>query len=150
MLTRDLKRIVDGRPGYFIEIIHLSKGYYILVNQKWAIQIFDYTISNYLLQQTKEVCHSNIPRIIDNWQEGKRVLEYSKYMLTNRVQCDVTFKVGRGGKEIRAHKYVLASRITVFFYHVVWESIENLMCHRCTRYRRRHLLYSSEVSVWKH
>lgn len=115
MLTRDLKRIVDGRPGYFIEIIHLSKGYYILVNQKWAIQIFDYTISNYLLQQTKEVCHSNIPRIIDNWQEGKRVLEYSKYMLTNRVQCDFTFKVGRGGKEIRAHKYVLASRISVFF-----------------------------------
>ena len=49
-----------------------------------------------------------------SWQAGKNILECNKYMLDNQVYCDVTFKVGKAGKLIRAHKYVLASRSSVF------------------------------------
>lgn len=63
----------------------------------------------------QKVDHSNIPQIIDKWQEWTKVLEYNIYMLTNQIQCDVTFKVGPEEKEIRAHRYVLTSRSPVFF-----------------------------------
>lgn len=35
-------------------------------------------------------------------------------MLSNELYCDVLFKVGGMGTEIKAHKYVLASRSAVF------------------------------------
>uniref|UniRef100_K1R766 BTB/POZ domain-containing protein 6 n=1 Tax=Magallana gigas TaxID=29159 RepID=K1R766_MAGGI len=35
-------------------------------------------------------------------------------MFINQIYCDVTFKVGTAGKEVKAHKYVLASRSSVF------------------------------------
>lgn len=35
-------------------------------------------------------------------------------MFNNQIYCDVTFKVGTAGKEVKAHKYVLASRSSVF------------------------------------
>nr|XP_022307461.1 BTB/POZ domain-containing protein 6-like [Crassostrea virginica] len=49
-----------------------------------------------------------------NWQAGKNVLECNKYMLNNHLYCDVKFKVGKAGNLMRAHKYVLASRSSVF------------------------------------
>ncbi|XP_061194748.1 BTB/POZ domain-containing protein 6-like [Saccostrea echinata] len=51
----------------------------------------------------------------NNWQAGKKVLECNKYMLTNQIQCDVTFKVGAEEKDVRAHRYVLGSRSSVFY-----------------------------------
>lgn len=53
--------------------------------------------------------HSN-----GNWQAGKNVLGCNEYMFNNQIYCDVTFKVGTAGKEVKAHKYVLASRSSVF------------------------------------
>ena len=50
----------------------------------------------------------------DDWQTGKNVLECNKYMLDNRLYCDVKVQVGKAGKLISAHKYVLASRSSVF------------------------------------
>lgn len=51
---------------------------------------------------------------IGNWQPGKNVLGCNEYMFINQIYCDVTFKVGTAGKEVKAHKYVLASRSSVF------------------------------------
>ncbi|XP_062567884.1 BTB/POZ domain-containing protein 2-like [Saccostrea cucullata] len=50
-----------------------------------------------------------------NWQAGRKVLECNKYMLTNQIQFDVTFKVGQEEKEVKAHRYVLGSRSSVFY-----------------------------------
>ena len=50
----------------------------------------------------------------DDWQSGKNVLECNKYMLDNQLYCDVKFQVGKAGRLISAHKYVLASRSSVF------------------------------------
>ena len=63
----------------------------------------------------------------DDWQTGKNVLECNKYMLNNRLYCDVKFQVGKAGKLISAHKYVLASRSSVFaamFYGCFQESTD--------------------------
>lgn len=51
---------------------------------------------------------------IENWQAGKNVLGCNAYMFINQIFCDVTFKVGTAGREVKAHKYVLASRCSVF------------------------------------
>lgn len=52
----------------------------------------------------------------EDWQAGKSVIECNKYMFLNQLYCDVTFRVGEeeAVKEIKAHKYVLASRSNVF------------------------------------
>lgn len=50
----------------------------------------------------------------EDWQAGKSVIECNKYMFLKQLYCDVTFRVGMAGKEIKAHKYVLASRSNVF------------------------------------
>lgn len=50
----------------------------------------------------------------ENWQARKNVLKCNEYMFINQLYCDVTFKVGTAGKEVKAHKYVLASRSSVF------------------------------------
>lgn len=50
--------------------------------------------------------------IREDWQAGKSVIECNKYMFLNQLYCDVTFRVGM--KEIKAHKYVLASISNVF------------------------------------
>nr|XP_022310904.1 BTB/POZ domain-containing protein 6-like [Crassostrea virginica] len=49
-----------------------------------------------------------------NWQAGRNVLECNKFMLDNHLYCDVKFKVGKAGNLMSAHKYVLASRSSVF------------------------------------
>lgn len=51
----------------------------------------------------------------DTWTERNTVLKCNKYMLLNKVACDVTFLVGANSTPIKAHKYVLASRSPVFF-----------------------------------
>ncbi|XP_062588216.1 BTB/POZ domain-containing protein 6-like isoform X1 [Saccostrea cucullata] len=58
---------------------------------------------------------SEIDQSSNNWQVGKKVLECNKYMYTKQIQCDVTFKVGQEGKEVKAHRYVLGSRSSVFY-----------------------------------
>lgn len=50
----------------------------------------------------------------EDWQAEKSVTECNKYMFLKQLYCDVTFRVGRAGMEIKAHKYVLASRSNVF------------------------------------
>ena len=62
-----------------------------------------------------------------NWQAGRNVLECNKFMLDNHLYCDVKFKVGKAGNLMRAHKYVLASRSSVFaamFYGCFQESTD--------------------------
>ena len=49
-----------------------------------------------------------------DWQGGKKVLVCNKYMLNNQLYCDVKFQVGKAARLISAHKYVLASRSSVF------------------------------------
>ena len=50
----------------------------------------------------------------NDWQAGKKVLDCNRYMLDNQLYCDVKFQVGKAGRLISAHKYVLASRSSVF------------------------------------
>lgn len=50
----------------------------------------------------------------ENWQAGKNVLGCNEYMFINQLYSDVTFKVGTSRKDVKAHKYVLASRSSVF------------------------------------
>lgn len=50
-----------------------------------------------------------------DWQSFRSVTDCNKYMLTNEINCDVTFLVGRNRQRMSAHKYVLASRSCVFF-----------------------------------
>ena len=51
------------------------------------------------------------------WQEERTVLECNRYMLENEIATDVCFEVGPldgAVVNIRAHKYILISRIPVF------------------------------------
>lgn len=50
----------------------------------------------------------------ENWQAGKNVLGCNEYMFINQLYSDVTFKVGTSRNDVKAHKYVLASRSSVF------------------------------------
>ncbi|XP_048749896.2 BTB/POZ domain-containing protein 2-like [Ostrea edulis] len=50
----------------------------------------------------------------NNWRSGLNLAECNRYMLTHQIHCDVTFRVGKEGKLVRAHKYVLSSRSPVF------------------------------------
>ncbi|XP_056002858.1 BTB/POZ domain-containing protein 2-like isoform X1 [Ostrea edulis] len=50
----------------------------------------------------------------NNWRSGLSLAECNRYMLTHQIHCDVTFRVGKEGKLVRAHKYVLSSRSPVF------------------------------------
>ncbi|XP_033735167.1 BTB/POZ domain-containing protein 6-like [Pecten maximus] len=50
-----------------------------------------------------------------NWQDDLSLLESMDYMLTNEVDCDISFKLGKAGLDVvPAHKFVLASRSSVF------------------------------------
>ncbi|XP_067684548.1 BTB/POZ domain-containing protein 3-like [Haliotis asinina] len=51
---------------------------------------------------------------VDNWQNGKSVVECNRHMLTSKHSSDVTFRVGEDGETVRAHRYVLISRSCVF------------------------------------
>ncbi|XP_071083214.1 BTB/POZ domain-containing protein 3-like [Haliotis cracherodii] len=51
---------------------------------------------------------------VDNWQSGRSVVECNRHMLTSEHNSDVTFRVGKGEKPIRTHRYVLKSRSCVF------------------------------------
>ncbi|XP_046576055.1 BTB/POZ domain-containing protein 6-like [Haliotis rubra] len=52
---------------------------------------------------------------VDNWQSGKTLAECNLHMLTSEDSCDVSFLVGKEGKLVRAHRYVLSSRSCVFY-----------------------------------
>ncbi|XP_060079580.1 BTB/POZ domain-containing protein 6-like [Ylistrum balloti] len=50
-----------------------------------------------------------------DWQDSLTLLESMDYMLTNEVDCDISFKLGKTGSDIvSAHRFVLASRSSVF------------------------------------
>ena len=49
------------------------------------------------------------------WQLGKTLAECNGYMLDNEIDCDVTFRVGDTQEVVRAHKYMLGSRSSVFY-----------------------------------
>ncbi|XP_067655543.1 BTB/POZ domain-containing protein 6-like [Haliotis asinina] len=51
---------------------------------------------------------------VDNWQAGKTLAECNLRMFDAEDSCDVTFRVGSSGDEIKAHSYVLISRSCVF------------------------------------
>ncbi|VDI32258.1 BTB/POZ domain-containing protein 3/6 [Mytilus galloprovincialis] len=50
-----------------------------------------------------------------DWQSGRSIAECNRYMFAHQLGCDVTFLVGNDSNPIPAHKYVLASRSSVFF-----------------------------------
>ncbi|XP_046331070.2 BTB/POZ domain-containing protein 6-like isoform X3 [Haliotis rufescens] len=51
---------------------------------------------------------------VDNWQSGKSLAECNLHMLSSEDSCDVSFRVGKEEKLVRAHRYVLMSRSSVF------------------------------------
>ena len=54
----------------------------------------------------------------EDWQVSRSVLECTRYMLDNQVDCDVTFLLlSPDGEQSRvsAHKFMLVSRSPVFF-----------------------------------
>ncbi|XP_071119149.1 BTB/POZ domain-containing protein 6-like [Haliotis cracherodii] len=51
---------------------------------------------------------------VDNWQSGKSLVECNLHMLTSEDSYDVSFRVGKEEKLVRAHRYVLMSRSCVF------------------------------------
>ena len=64
-----------------------------------------------------------------DWQSSRSLAECNRYMLANQLGCDVTFLVGNDSKPIKAHKYVLASRSSVFyamFYGSVSETSDEI------------------------
>ncbi|CAC5403376.1 unnamed protein product [Mytilus coruscus] len=54
------------------------------------------------------------PKYTRDWQDGKSLLECMMYMLEKEIMCDVTFRVGTDQRIVKAHKYMLASRSSVF------------------------------------
>lgn len=51
---------------------------------------------------------------IEDWQAGRSVVDCNKFMLQNEINCDVTFLLGQKKEPIKAHKYMLVSRSSVF------------------------------------
>ena len=49
-----------------------------------------------------------------DWQSEKTLLDACSHMLNNAIACDVTFLVGDKQEKIRAHKFILICRSTVF------------------------------------
>lgn len=49
-----------------------------------------------------------------DWQSEKTLAEASLYMLTNQIATDVQFSVGKEEKIIKAHKFILICRSSVF------------------------------------
>ncbi|XP_061173840.1 BTB/POZ domain-containing protein 6-like [Saccostrea echinata] len=52
---------------------------------------------------------------IGDWQSDLSIPESNKYMLHNKIGCDITFLLGKSKEEVHAHRYMLASRSSVFF-----------------------------------
>ncbi|KAL3854573.1 hypothetical protein ACJMK2_013837 [Sinanodonta woodiana] len=51
---------------------------------------------------------------LDDWQAGKSLSECNRFMLANEISCDVTFLCGQRREPVKAHRYVLFSRSSVF------------------------------------
>ncbi|XP_045177655.2 BTB/POZ domain-containing protein 6-like [Mercenaria mercenaria] len=51
---------------------------------------------------------------LEDWQAGRSVVDCNKFMLQNEINCDVTFLLGQKKEAIKAHKYMLVSRSSVF------------------------------------
>lgn len=51
---------------------------------------------------------------LEDWQAGRSVVDCNKFMLQNEINCDVTFLLGQKKESIKAHKYMLVSRSSVF------------------------------------
>lgn len=58
--------------------------------------------------------NNNALAISDDWKMRTTLMECNRYMLENKVACDVNFILGTEGQKVTAHKYVLISRSPVF------------------------------------
>ena len=50
----------------------------------------------------------------EDWQSGRSLVDCNKFMLRHEINCDVTFILGQKKIPVKAHKYVLISRSSVF------------------------------------
>ena len=50
----------------------------------------------------------------NDWQAGRALADCNKYMLHQEVGSDVTFLLGQKKEPVKAHKYILISRSSVF------------------------------------
>lgn len=57
---------------------------------------------------------SNILETVEDWQAGRGFAACNRFMLQKEIGCDVTFVLGQKKEQIRAHKYMLISRSSVF------------------------------------
>ena len=49
-----------------------------------------------------------------DWQAGRGLADCNRFMLLHEVNSDVTFLLGQKKEPIKAHKYILISRSSVF------------------------------------
>ena len=56
-----------------------------------------------------------VVKMVTPWQNNRSFEETNWYMLKNEILCDVTFLAGSSRREIKAHKFLLASRCPVFY-----------------------------------
>jgi hypothetical protein len=57
---------------------------------------------------------SDILESVEDWQAGRSLADCNRFMLQKEINCDVTFVLGQKKEPIRAHKYMLISRSSVF------------------------------------
>ena len=51
---------------------------------------------------------------LEDWQAGRSLVDCNKFMFLNEINCDVTFLLGQKKEPVKAHKYILISRSSVF------------------------------------
>lgn len=51
---------------------------------------------------------------LEDWQAGRTIADCNKFMLQNEINCDVIFLLGQKKESVKAHKYMLISRSSVF------------------------------------
>lgn len=50
-----------------------------------------------------------------DWQSDRSLSESNKFMLQQKIGCDISFLLGKSKELVQAHSYMLASRSSVFF-----------------------------------
>lgn len=49
-----------------------------------------------------------------DWQSGRSLSESCDHMLTNEIACDLRFLVGESKTPVKAHKFIMICRSSVF------------------------------------
>ena len=50
----------------------------------------------------------------EDWQSGRRLADCNRFMFHHEINSDVTFLLGQKKVPVKAHKYILISRSSVF------------------------------------